>query len=100
MIKGKQSLAFEQTPYLTCAASVAGKKEGEGPLGALFDYVEKEDLFGENSWEAAEGAMQKMACSLAAERPAIESSSFWAMRTASSSTSCSFSGLYWLRLKR
>ena len=42
----------------------------------------------------------KMACSLAAERPAIESSSFWAMRTASSSTSCSFSGLYWLRLKR
>ena len=59
MIKGKQSLAFEQTPYLTCAASVAGKKEGEGPLGALFDYVEKEDLFGENSWEAAEGAMQK-----------------------------------------
>ena len=34
MIKGKQSLEFEQAPYLTFAASVAGKKEGEGPLGA------------------------------------------------------------------
>ena len=42
----------------------------------------------------------KMACSLAADCPAIESSSFWAMRTASSSTSSSFSGLCWLRLKR
>ena len=73
MIKGKQSLAFEQTPYLTCAASVAGKKEGEGPLGALFDYVEKEDLFGENSWEAAEGAMQKMACSLVLQKAHLES---------------------------
>ena len=60
MIKGKQSLEFEQAPYLTFAASVAGKKEGEGPLGALFDFVETEDLFGESTWEAAESAMQKI----------------------------------------
>lgn len=72
MIKGKQSLAFEQAPYLTCAASVAGKKEGEGPLGELFDFVGKEDLFGEDSWEAAESAMQKMACSMVLSKANLE----------------------------
>ena len=72
MIKGKQSLKFEQAPYLTFAASVAGKKEGEGPLGALFDFVETEDLFGESTWEAAESAMQKIACSLVLEKAGTE----------------------------
>lgn len=72
MIKGKQSLKFKQAPYLTFAASVAGKKEGEGPLGALFDFVETEDLFGESTWEAAESAMQKIACSLVLEKAGTE----------------------------
>ena len=35
------------------------KKEGEGPLGKMFDMVESEDLFGEDTWEAAESTMQK-----------------------------------------
>ena len=29
MIKGKQSIAFEVSPYLEESASVVGKKEGE-----------------------------------------------------------------------
>lgn len=65
MIQGIQSIAFETSPYLINSASVAGKKEGEGPLGRLFDMVEQEDLFGEDTWEAAESAMQKEACLLA-----------------------------------
>lgn len=65
MIKGAQSIAFDQSPYLVSSASVAGKKEGEGPLGKMFDMVEEEDLFGEDTWEAAESAMQKEACLLA-----------------------------------
>ena len=51
MIKGKQSIAFEVSPYLEESASVVGKKEGEGPLGGMFDMVAEEDLFGENTWE-------------------------------------------------
>ena len=65
MIKGKQSIAFEVSPYLEESASVVGKKEGEGPLGSMFDIVAEEDLFGENTWEEAESTMQKEACLLA-----------------------------------
>ena len=31
----------------------------------MFDMVESEDLFGEDTWEAAESTMQKEACLLA-----------------------------------
>ena len=65
MIKGKQSIAFEVSPYLEESASVVGKKEGEEPLGGMFDMVAEEDLFGENTWEEAESTMQKEACLLA-----------------------------------
>ncbi|MGN1191296.1 MAG: stage V sporulation protein AD [Dorea sp.] len=65
MIKGLQSIAFEKAPFLINSASVVGRKEGEGPLGKLFDMIEPEDLFGENTWEEAESAMQKEACLLA-----------------------------------
>ena len=65
MIRGAQSIAFECPAYLVSSASVAGTKEGEGPLGRMFDLVAKEDLFGENTWEEAESAMQKEACQLA-----------------------------------
>lgn len=65
MIKGLQSIAFEEAPFLINSASVVGKKEGEGPLGKMFDMIEPQDLFGENTWEEAESAMQKEACLLA-----------------------------------
>lgn len=72
MIKGLQSIAFKESPYLVSSASVVGKKEGEGPLGKMFDMVEQEDLFGENTWEEAESTMQKEACLLAMGKAHIE----------------------------
>ena len=72
MTKGLQSIAFKESPYLVSSASVAGKKEGEGPLGKMFDMVEKEDLFGENTWEEAESTMQKEACLLAMGKAHME----------------------------
>lgn len=72
MTKGLQSIAFEKSPYLVSSASVVGKKEGEGPLGKMFDMVEKEDLFGENTWEEAESTMQKEACLLAMGKAHME----------------------------
>lgn len=65
MIKGKQSIQFETSPYLINSGSIVGVKEGEGPLGKLFDMVGEDDLFGETTWEAAESAMQKEACLIA-----------------------------------
>lgn len=67
-MKGTQSIAFSESPYLVSAGSVAGKKEGEGPLGKYFDIASEDDLFGEKTWELAEGTMQKLACKLALKK--------------------------------
>ena len=75
MVKGLQSIAFRESPYLVSSASVVGKKEGEGPLGKMFDMVEQENLFGENTWEEAESTMQKEACLLAMGKAHVEASS-------------------------
>lgn len=65
MLKGIQSIEFDDAPYIISQASVVGKKEGEGPLGQMFDLVEETNLFGQNTWEEAESEMQKEACLLA-----------------------------------
>lgn len=65
IIKGKQSLLFENAPYIVSAASVTGSKEAAGPLGKLFDMTNEDDLFGAQTWEEAESTMQKEACVLA-----------------------------------
>ena len=65
MLKGKQSILFDNAPYLLASGCVAGKKEGEGPLGNLFDLVQEDNLFGQRSWEEAESEMQKEACLMA-----------------------------------
>lgn len=73
-IVGRQSIEFAVAPYIISSASVVGKKEGEGPLGNKFDMVEEENLFGEDTWEAAESAMQKEACLLALGKQHMEPS--------------------------
>lgn len=65
MLKGKQSILFDEAPYIISSGSVVGKKEGEGPLGNMFDLVEEENLFGQDTWEEAESEMQKEACLMA-----------------------------------
>ena len=36
---GERTITFSAPPAMIGFASVAGKKEGEGPLGNSFDYV-------------------------------------------------------------
>ena len=62
---GKQSIQFEEAPHILCGASIVGKKEGEGPLGGLFDEVEMDPMVGQETWEEAESALQKRAAQLA-----------------------------------
>ena len=71
MQKGKASLLFENPVYVAGMASVAGKKEGEGPLGKQIDVVEADPMFGADNWEKAESAMQKQAADLALEKGGI-----------------------------
>lgn len=71
MRQGKYSQTFDKTVYITEAASVAGKKEGEGPLGKLFDFIEEDPQFGQDNWEAAESQMQKQAAEMAIHKAGI-----------------------------
>ena len=47
--------------YIRTWASVAGKKEAEGPLGHGFDIKSMDTSFGEKTWELAEKKMQQLA---------------------------------------
>ncbi len=62
---GKASIQLENKVYILNSASIVGKKEGEGPLGDLFDMVGEDDLFGCNTWEEAESSLQKDAVYMA-----------------------------------
>ena len=70
-MKGKASIEFEHPPVIISACSVVGKKEGEGPLGSLFDEVELDDMFGMDNWEQAESTMQKQTADLVIEKGGI-----------------------------
>lgn len=62
---GRASICLEKPVYILNSASVVGTKEGEGPLGPLFDMVGEDDMFGCNTWEEAESNLQKDAVYLA-----------------------------------
>lgn len=52
-------------PRIQSYASLAGKKEGEGPLGRYFDRVVEDSHFGKDTWEKAESHFQCEALSMA-----------------------------------
>ena len=57
---GHQSFIFEAPPVVTTWASVAGKKEMEGPLANYFDYTSRDSYFGQKTWEQSEQKMQQL----------------------------------------
>ncbi len=59
--RGKQSFAFENKPIIRAWASVAGKKEKQGPLGHEFDMTTEDTYFGQKTWEQGEKRMQQLA---------------------------------------
>ncbi|MBQ2676860.1 MAG: stage V sporulation protein AD [Clostridia bacterium] len=61
------------TPVITGFAGVAGKKEGEGPLGEYFDKVFEDTKLGQKSWEAAESALLTSAVTTAITKAGISS---------------------------
>ena len=66
--QGKQSFRLADPPVITAWASVAGKKESEGPLKASFDVIENDSYFGQKTWEQAEKQMQAIALKKLAEK--------------------------------
>ena len=66
-----RTLMFDSRPQIISRASIAGPKEGKGPLGHRFDIVLQDDLLGLPSWELAEAEMERRACMLCLERAGI-----------------------------
>lgn len=72
MQKGKQSIEYDSPVYIVDSASIVGTKEGQGPLGELFDMVGQDDLFGCDSWEDAESSLQKDAVYMALKKAEMQ----------------------------
>lgn len=66
--RGRQSFYLPQKPVLTAWASVAGKKEMEGPLGSQFDLTHADPYFGQKSWEQGEKKLQQLALEMLAKK--------------------------------
>lgn len=73
--RGKHSVIFDNKPVITAWASVAGKKEGEGPLRNMFDLVYQDTYFGEKTWEQGEKKLQQLALQTLVSKAGVELSS-------------------------
>lgn len=69
---GKQSIQLIDAPYLMEESSIAGKKEGEGPLGGYFDHIEEDPMCGGKTWEEGESRLLSMAVDKALEKAGLK----------------------------
>ena len=69
---GKSTIAMENSVCITSFAAIGGKKEGEGPYGSCYDYIDTDDYFGQDSFEHAESAMQGLALQNVIEKRGVE----------------------------
>ncbi len=70
--RGKQSFEFLHRPAIISYASIAGKKESQGPLADSFDITSQDTTFGQKSWEKAETQMQKQVFELALQKAELK----------------------------
>ena len=68
---GARTIFYDSPVSVRAHASIAGKKEGEGPLAPSFDVIIEDDLLGQKSWEFAESEMLRRCVELATQRAEI-----------------------------
>ncbi len=73
---GRQSFRLSQLPVIRAWASVAGKRESEGPLAHTFDITSQDTYFGQKTWEQAERQMQQLALEKLAEKAGMQPADF------------------------
>ncbi len=69
--RGKSSFLFSNRPVITSWASIAGKKEAEGPLANTYDKTSADTLFGQKTWEQAEKKMQELSLKTLLEKAGL-----------------------------
>lgn len=70
--RGKQSVIFTNTPVITAWSSIAGKKEGQGPLREFYDLVSDDTYFGQHTWEQGEKKLQQLALQTLVSKAGLE----------------------------
>lgn len=70
---GSRTIEFSNPPKVLGYASVVGKKEGEGPLGGLFDKIIYDSYDGLDTYEDAESKLQTEAAQLAMSKCGLDS---------------------------
>ncbi len=73
--RGTQSIEFPKAPYIIGEAAVAGKLEGEGPLGSYFHEVCQDPMVGGDTWEEAESKLIGKSTQLALINAGLDRSS-------------------------
>ena len=71
---GQQTVLLPMKPAVCAGAACVGPKEGEGPLGALFDRVTEDELYGQQSFELAERQMVLDAVRMAVRKASLRES--------------------------
>ena len=71
---GQQTFQPGSPPVIIGHGSSAGHKECQGPLRRHFDHTCQDDLFGAETWEKAESAMQQLALDAALKRAGLRTS--------------------------
>ena len=60
-MKIEQTIILKKQPKIIGSYTIVGPKEGDGNFGGYFDYVMKDDSFGEKTYEKAERKMLESA---------------------------------------
>ena len=68
MIEYANLIRLKSPPTVAAWSSVAGKKEGEGPMAPYFDRIEPDGHFGAETWEQAESELQRRTLNLMLEK--------------------------------
>ena len=72
---GKGTVMLTSRPRIVSGACLAGKKEGEGPLGEIIHEIIADDTFGEETWEKAETRFYWTAVKQAVQKAGLNESS-------------------------
>lgn len=74
MRQGENVLIFENKPSVIAWSAVVGEKEGEGPLGSVFDMVLDESELPADSWEKAESCFHKTSIGVLLDKAGLKDS--------------------------
>lgn len=69
---GRWTVRMANPPVILSSAAVAGKMEGEGPLGHTYDQIYPDLMLGQKSFEAAERKMMQDAANFALKKAGLD----------------------------